>query len=77
LDEALDWLPPCLPKSNDFIGKLTYIDEEGQFYVQPDYKLVEAVEKILTEKFDQKKCSAESMFFQQGDLVRAFNVSFV
>jgi hypothetical protein len=72
LDEPRDWQPPRLPETNDFIGKLTYIDDEGQFYVQPDYKLAEAVEKILTDKFDNKKCSAKSMYFQQGDLVSTF-----
>ena len=69
LNDPQDWQPPRLPETIDFTGKLTYIDDEGQFYVQPDYELAEAVAKLLTDKFDKKKCSAKSMYFQPGDLV--------
>ena len=46
-----------------------YVDDEGQFYVQPNPELAETVGKILTEKFESMPFSASSMFFEEGDLV--------
>ena len=64
-----DWLPPQIPLDTSFEGKLTYVDDEAQFYVQPNWKLAELMGTFLTEKYEHLTCSANSMFWEEGDMV--------
>jgi hypothetical protein len=64
-----DWLPPRIPSGSSFKGKITYVDDEAQFYIQPNWKLAEMIGTILTEKYETTTCSADSMFWEEGDMV--------
>ncbi len=68
------WPPPDLPNSKKFDGLVTYIDDEGQLYVQTEAQ-VESMEKVTREIGEMlaknRQSTALDNYWKKGELCLA------